>query len=131
MAPPFKEVEFDIMYGEGISKEGDLVDLAANDGVVEKAGAWYAYNNAKLGQGRENTKNFLRENPEIVKEIMQKVLAKHGMSESPTAINLTTGEIQEDATAEDKKSAKIVRFPVRDDIKSNINEQLIVEFYSR
>ncbi|MCU6760978.1 Recombinase A [uncultured Roseburia sp.] len=73
IAPPFKEAEFDIMFGQGISREGDILDLAANIGVVNKSGAWYAYNEEKIGQGRENAKNFLRENPAIRDEIEVKV----------------------------------------------------------
>ncbi len=73
IAPPFKEAEFDIMFGEGISKEGDLLDLAANIDVVNKSGAWYAYNGEKIGQGRENAKIFLKNNPEIMAEIEEKV----------------------------------------------------------
>ena len=73
IAPPFKEAEFDIMYGEGISREGDILDLAANIGVVNKSGAWYAYNDGKIGQGRENAKKYLKENPEISEEIEKKV----------------------------------------------------------
>ena len=64
IAPPFKEAEFDIMFGKGISKESDILDLAVNIGIVQKSGAWFAYNNAKIGQGRENAKQFLRENPQ-------------------------------------------------------------------
>ncbi|QPC87934.1 recombinase RecA [Mesorhizobium sp. NBSH29] len=69
LAPPFKVVEFDIMYGEGVSKTGELVDLGVKAGVVEKSGAWFSYNSQRLGQGRENAKTFLRDNPEVAKEI--------------------------------------------------------------
>jgi len=69
LAPPFKTVEFDIMYGEGISKTGEILDLAAKIGLVEKSGAWYSYDGDRIGQGRENAKNFLKENPEIAKKI--------------------------------------------------------------
>ncbi len=69
MAPPFKQVEFDIMYGEGVSKTGELVDLGVKAGIVEKSGAWFSYNSQRLGQGRENAKQFLKENPEIAAEI--------------------------------------------------------------
>ncbi len=73
IAPPFKTAEFDIMFGKGISREGDILDLAADTGIVNKSGAWYAYNGDKIGQGRENARNFLAENPEICAEIEQKV----------------------------------------------------------
>ena len=79
VAPPFKEAEFDIMFGKGISREGDILDLAANTGIVNKSGAWYSYNDAKIGQGRENTKNYFRENPEIMDEIEHKVRAHFGL----------------------------------------------------
>ncbi|ONI46501.1 recombinase RecA [Candidatus Epulonipiscium fishelsonii] len=69
IAPPFQQAEFDIMYGEGISKEGDVLDLSSNCNIVNKSGAWYSYNDAKLGQGRENAKLYLKENPELLKEI--------------------------------------------------------------
>src|SRR5205807_4032224 len=64
MAPPFKEVEFDIMYGQGISKEGDLIDLASENGIVEKSGAWFGFKGDRIGQGRENAKEYLKEHPE-------------------------------------------------------------------
>ena len=65
MAPPFREAEFDIMYGEGISREGDLLDLAVERKIIEKSGAWFAYGGERLGQGRENVKRFLKEHPDI------------------------------------------------------------------
>lgn len=73
IAPPFRQAEFDIMYNEGISKSGDILDLAAEYGIVEKSGAWYAYNDAKIGQGREATKKYLDDNPKIMDEISKKV----------------------------------------------------------
>ncbi|MGN0482596.1 MAG: recombinase RecA [Lachnospiraceae bacterium] len=81
IAPPFKEAEFDIMFGQGISKEGDILDLAANLNIVNKSGAWYAYENAKIGQGRENAKQFLKENPLICDEIEQKVRKHYKLGE--------------------------------------------------
>src|SRR5690606_5626650 len=69
LAPPFKQVEFDIMYGEGISKTGELVDLGVKAGIVEKSGAWFSYDSQRLGQGRENAKQFLHDNPGIAAEI--------------------------------------------------------------
>jgi recombination protein RecA len=108
VAPPFREVEFDIMYGEGISKEGDLLDVAANEGIIEKAGAWYSYNNSKVGQGREASKEFLRQNPVLMNEIRQKVLAKHGIVKSTemAKVDMTTGEIKEEKTPT-KTKAKV------------------------
>ena len=79
IAPPFREAEFDIMFGQGISTVGDILDLAANSGVVVKSGAWYAYSDAKIGQGRENAKQFLRDNPETCREIERKVREHYGL----------------------------------------------------
>lgn len=78
VAPPFKTVDFDIMYGEGISKTGELIDLGMKAGLVEKAGAWFSYKGEKLGQGRENAKIFLRDNPEVAQEIENKIRADAG-----------------------------------------------------
>jgi recombination protein RecA len=80
MAPPFKEVEFDIMYGAGISREGDLVDLASQDGIIEKSGAWYSYEGERIGQGRENAKDYLRDHPEMARAVELKVLEKYGVA---------------------------------------------------
>ena len=79
IAPPFKEAEFDIMFGKGISREGDILDNAANLGIVNKSGAWYAYEGEKIGQGRENAKQFLREHPELCQEIETKVRTHYEM----------------------------------------------------
>ena len=73
VAPPFREAEFDIMYGKGISKEGNLVDLAVSLDIIEKSGSWFSYNGERIGQGRENVKKFLIENPETMAEIDQKI----------------------------------------------------------
>ena len=79
VSPPFKEVEFDIMYGEGISKVGELVDIGVKAGVVEKSGSWYSYKDERIGQGRENAKNFLKQNPGIAMEIEDKIRAANGL----------------------------------------------------
>lgn len=79
IAPPFKEAEFDIMFGKGISKEGDVLDLAVKENIVEKSGAWYAYNGAKIGQGRENAKIYLAENPAVCDAIEHKVRVRYGL----------------------------------------------------
>lgn len=79
IAPPFREAEFDIMFGKGISREGDILDLAVKENIVEKSGAWFAYNGAKIGQGRENAKLYLASNPEICGEIEEKVREKYGL----------------------------------------------------
>ena len=79
VAPPFREAEFDIMFGKGISREGDILDLAANLGIVNKSGAWYAYNDAKIGQGRENAKLYLKEHPDVMAEIETAVREHYGL----------------------------------------------------
>ncbi len=79
MAPPFRETEFDIMYGEGASHEGILIDLAADAEIVEKSGAWYSFNGERIGQGRDNVREYLKQNPKIARAIETKVLAKHGI----------------------------------------------------
>ncbi|AKC68317.1 MULTISPECIES: recombinase RecA [Pandoraea] len=89
VSPPFREAIFDILYGQGISREGEIIDLGVNAKIVEKAGAWYSYNGEKIGQGKDNAREFLRENPEIAHEIENKVRASLGV----TAIN-ETGEIE-------------------------------------
>ena len=81
VAPPFKEAEFDIIYGKGISKEGDILDLAADIGIINKSGAWYAYNGEKIGQGRENAKTYLKEHPLICEEVEMKVREKYSVEE--------------------------------------------------
>ena len=84
VAPPFKEAEFDIMFGKGISKEGDLLDLAVKEDIVDKSGAWFAYNGSKIGQGRENAKQYLADHPEITDEIDHKLRVKLGIiSDAP------------------------------------------------
>ena len=83
LAPPFREAEFDVMYGEGISREGDLLDLAVEHKVVEKSGAWFAYNSERLGQGRENAKAFLRDNPDVLRTIEDRVRRELGLTREP------------------------------------------------
>ncbi|MDO4942024.1 MAG: recombinase RecA [Lachnospiraceae bacterium] len=81
VAPPFREAEFDIMYGQGISKEGDLLDLAAKEDIINKSGSWYSYEGQKIGQGRENGKKFLKEHPEIMEEVDRKVRLAYNIGE--------------------------------------------------
>jgi recombination protein RecA len=81
VAPPFKEAEFDIVFGEGISKVGDILDLATNANVITKGGAWYSYEGAKIGQGRENAKHYLKENPAVCDEVEMKVREHFGLDE--------------------------------------------------
>ncbi len=86
VAPPFKEVEFDIMYGAGISREGDLVDLASESGIIEKSGAWFSFKGERIGQGRENAKDYLKEHPEVLAEVERQVLEKFGVKASSPVV---------------------------------------------
>jgi len=81
VAPPFREAEFDIMFGQGISKEGDILDLAVEENIIQKSGAWFAYNDEKIGQGRENAKLYLKEHPEVMSEVEDKVREVFGFSD--------------------------------------------------
>ena len=83
VSPPFKTAEFDILYGEGISREGEIVDLGVAAKIVDKSGAWYAYNGEKIGQGKDNSREFLRENPDLAREIENKIRESLGVSLLP------------------------------------------------
>ena len=85
VAPPFREAEFDIMFGQGISKEGDVLDLAVEENIIQKSGAWFAYNDEKIGQGRENAKQFLKEHPEVMDEVEAKVREVYGFNGGASA----------------------------------------------
>ncbi|MCC8049234.1 MAG: recombinase RecA [Clostridiales bacterium] len=99
IAPPFKEAEFDIMFGQGISREGDILDLAANNNIINKSGAWYAYQGNKIGQGRENAKLYLREHPDVMEEVDRKVRQHYGLIEAD----------EEEAEDSTKKSSNKVK----------------------
>jgi len=89
VAPPFKQADFDIMYGSGISREGSILDVAAEMGVISKSGAWYSYGDERLGQGRENVKEYLKEHPEITREVELKIrqaLNIAGVKAAPPAV---------------------------------------------
>jgi recombination protein RecA len=92
LAPPFKQVEFDIMYGEGVSKLGEIIDLGVKAGVVEKSGAWFSYDSQRIGQGRENAKTFLRNNPDMANKIEAAVRANSGL----IAEKILTGEKEDE-----------------------------------
>ncbi|MBI1942961.1 MAG: recombinase RecA, partial [Betaproteobacteria bacterium] len=96
VAPPFRQAEFDILYGEGISREGEVLELGVNHGVLEKSGAWYIYNGDRLGQGKDNSRDFLKENPAMAREIEQKIREKAGVPAAAPAA-------AEPAAADDKK----------------------------
>ena len=96
VAPPFKQAEFDIMYGEGISREGSLIDMGVDAGIIRKAGAWFTYESHQLGQGKENARNFLKQNPEIAEEIERRIRLHLGIDESqevPEGVDPETGEV--------------------------------------
>ena len=107
MAPPFREVEFDILYGQGISRTGDLIDLATEAGIIEKSGSWFSFGTERIGQGRENAKNYLEQNPKIMEKIEALVLAKHNVlragSTPPEAEAAPSGK---DKDAKDAKASK-------------------------
>ena len=97
LAPPFKAVEFDIMYGEGVSKTGELIDLGVKAGVVEKSGAWFSYNSQRLGQGRENAKQFLRDNPELAREVELALRQNAGLIAEKFLENGGEGDLPDEA----------------------------------
>ncbi len=114
MAPPFRQVEFDIMYGEGISKRGELLDLGVAANLVEKSGSWFSYDGQRIGQGRENSKNFLKENPELAEKLENQIRANAGLiaddmltgpDNDADGPELTTIESEEPAAQTDKKKA--------------------------
>jgi recombination protein RecA len=82
VAPPFKEVEFDLIHGEGISREGDILDLAVEKNLVEKSGTWYAYEGQRIGQGRENAKQYLKENPKVLEQMEKEILENFRLSKA-------------------------------------------------
>ncbi len=109
LAPPFREVEFDILYGQGISRSGDVVDMASELGIIEKSGAWFSFNGERIGQGRENAKTFLEQRPDLMDKLENMVLLKHGIQRGPV---LPVAAVQAQAQAtngappEDKAAAK-------------------------
>jgi len=120
MAPPFKEVEFDILYGQGISREGDLVDLASDANIIDKSGAWFSFGGERIGQGRENAKQFLVEHPDVYNSIEAKVLTHHnvrriGIDVAPDASN----EQKRDASVDDKKVSRPVAPPPQNGKRPN------------
>ncbi|MGZ3727074.1 MAG: recombinase RecA [Pseudobdellovibrio sp.] len=111
MAPPFTKVEFDLMYGEGISEEGDILDLAATANMVEKSGAWYSYKGERLGQGRDQAKEYLKANPAVKEELRKAILAKNGIGQLLME-NDMSDVVADDASIEldaPKKSKKVVK----------------------
>ena len=99
VAPPFKEAEFDIMFGKGISKSGDVIDIAAKDDIIQKSGSWFAYNGEKIGQGRENAKKYLDEHPDVMDEVVAKVKQAHG-------IGINAEDVKNNSKADGKADGK-------------------------
>jgi len=108
LAPPFKMVEFDIMYGEGISKMGEILDIGVNDGIVEKSGSWFSYNSERIGQGRENAKTYLREHPEMADEIESIIRQKAGVGDG-------TGEVEMDDAPQESNEVGVEEAPVAEE----------------
>lgn len=105
VAPPFKEAEFDIMFGEGISTQGDILDLAAENNIINKSGAWYAYEGNKIGQGRENAKQYLKDNPQICAEVERKVRELFNM-ETDAVEEISAGDATSEAASKSAKASK-------------------------
>ena len=120
MAPPFREVEFDILYGQGISRSGDIIDLATEHGIIEKSGAWFSFNGERIGQGRENAKNYLEQHPQLLDKLEGLILAKH---------NIRTGAAPDaEAKADGKEGKKpelapdgkpVVRIPTKNGVNDD------------
>jgi recombination protein RecA len=106
LAPPFTETEFDVLFGEGISKSGDLIDLAVADNILEKSGAWFSYGGERVGQGRENARNYLQERPKLLAEIEAKILLKHGLSRGGAAVESAKANGEAKPKADAKPEAK-------------------------
>ena len=105
VAPPFREAEFDIIFGEGISMVGDVLDLAAANDIIIKSGAWYAYNGNKIGQGRENAKQYLRDNPSVFDEVVKKVRVHYGFDQDSDSAEAKENAIPKAEGADIAKTA--------------------------
>jgi len=108
VAPPFREVEFDILYGQGISREGDLLDLAVENGIVEKSGAWFSYAGERIGQGRENARDFLRLHPEVLADVESRLYEKFGVARPNQPAGIPT-EVAQPASLEEKRRARAAK----------------------
>jgi recombination protein RecA len=109
LAPPFQTCEFDVMFGQGISRSGDVLDLAVEANLVEKSGAWYSYGSTRLGQGRDNTKQFLDENAALLAELEGKLLEKHGLKASPAITAESSAGESGDDTSKPKRNGSRAR----------------------
>jgi recombination protein RecA len=105
VAPPFRQAEFDILYGEGISREGEIVELGTAYRILEKTGAWYTYGKERIGQGKDNAREFLKENPAVAQEIEAKVRAAAGAAVAQAAVTPLRAEAKAEARAEARKAA--------------------------
>jgi len=108
VAPPFREVEFDILYGQGISRAGDLLDLAVENNIVEKSGAWFSYGGERIGQGRENARDFLELHPEMLAEVENKLYQKFGVARPDQPAGVPT-DLAQPASLEEKRRAKAAK----------------------
>ncbi len=115
LAPPFKQVEFDIMYGEGVSKVGELIDLGVKAGVVEKSGSWFSYDSQRIGQGRENAKQFLKDNPDVANKIEAQVRQNAGL----IAEAILQGEVEKDEDEETTRRRRLEAFSVHSRASGN------------
>jgi recombination protein RecA len=113
VAPPFKQAEFDILYGHGISKEGGLIDMGVEHGFVRKAGAWYTYEGDQLGQGKENARNFLKDNPDLSDEIEKKIKEKLGIGVRPEALGEQPGADAATSAVPAKAASETVPAPAK------------------
>ena len=109
LAPPFKEAEFDILFGEGISKEGEILDLAANMNLIEKSGTWYTHKEDRIGQGRENAQQWLKEHPGVLKDLREDILKKTGIVKTPAAETTATPGLAATAKPSAPAAAKAAR----------------------
>jgi recombination protein RecA len=109
LAPPFREVEFDILYGQGISRSGDIVDIGADLGIIEKSGAWFSFATERIGQGRENAKLFFEQHPDLMDKVEAMILAKHGIRRASAAVAATQPNGVDDKGVTAKKPAATLK----------------------
>ncbi|KOT50219.1 MULTISPECIES: recombinase RecA [Streptomyces] len=119
VAPPFKQAEFDILYGQGISREGGLIDMGVEHGFIRKSGAWYTYEGDQLGQGKENARNFLKDNPDLANEVEKKIKEKLGVGVKPEDLTAEPGADAAGATADAEAPAKSVPAPAAKSAKGS------------
>ncbi len=105
MAPPFREVEFDILYGQGVSRSGEIIDLATDAGLIQKSGAWYSMGSERIGQGRDNARNYLEQKPQLMEELAMKILEKQGIQQRPSGSAGRSETGKPDASATGKEDA--------------------------